>query len=387
MIKISKREDCCGCTACSCICGHNAIKMVADDLGFFYPLVNRNLCVECKLCEHICEFHQNYQLFNHLDVPIATVARINNEKDLLKSQSGGLFYSISKSVISQRGIVYGVGFNDKFKAIHKRVDTLDGLDELRGSKYVQSDLKDTFLKVKQDLREGKVVLFSGTACQTAGLNSFVGRKLRENLILVDIICHGVPSPFVWRDYLYYIQNKIGKKIYKVVFRDKKHYGWHSCKESFFHEDGFDSFDTYAYLFYQNIMLRPSCRVCYYANLNRPSDITIGDAWRGEQNNLPVNYDDNKGHSIVLCNTPKGKEIYDSLNDLEKFTVDINDYLQLNLKEPTKFNDNFAIFEEEYINKGFSYILKKYGNVGWRYRMKGKIHAIKYYYRIFANKLR
>ena len=123
------------------------------------------------------------------------------------------------------------------------------------------------LKVKQDLREGKVVLFSGTACQTAGLNSFVGRKFRENLILVDIICHGVPSPFIWRDYLHYIQNKIGKKIYKVVFRDKKHYGWHSCKESFFHEDGFDSFDTYAYLFYQNIMLRPSCRVCYYANLN------------------------------------------------------------------------------------------------------------------------
>ena len=150
----------------------------------------------------------------------------------MKSCSGAAFVAISDYVLDQGGVVYGAGYKDHFRVTHKRATTKEGRDEFRGSKYVQSDLAGVFRMVKQDLKNGLTVLFSGTPCQTSGLNSYVGKKLRANLVLIDIVCHGVPGPYIWRDYLAYLEKKQGDTITVVNFRDKERFGWAAHKETF-----------------------------------------------------------------------------------------------------------------------------------------------------------
>lgn len=185
---------------------------------------------------------------------------------------------------------------------HKRATTKEERNEFKGSKYVQSDLDGIFRQVKEDLKQGNTVLFSGTPCQTAGLNSYIGNKLRENLVLVDIVCHGVPGPYMWRDYLDYLEKKQGSKICWVNFRDKQEYGWAAHKETFKFVKG-EGKMSFTYLFYQNIMFRHSCGKCHFANTQRPSDITIADFWGWEKTDPEFNKD-NKGVSLVLVNTEK-----------------------------------------------------------------------------------
>lgn len=232
MINIKNPADCCGCTACASICAHNAITMKPDVMGFLYPKVDKNKCTDCGLCEKVCAFHENYDKSLNLPLPVAYAARHKDMKEVETSRSGATFIAISDYIIENGGIVYGAGYTDHFRVIHKRAVTKEERNEFKGSKYVQSDLNGVFRQVKEDLRNGKIVLFSGTPCQTAGLHSFVGNKLRENLFLVDIICHGVPSPFIWRDYLIYLENKYGSKICYVNFRDKGMFGWKAHKETF-----------------------------------------------------------------------------------------------------------------------------------------------------------
>lgn len=232
MIKINNPSDCCGCTACASICAHDAISMEPDALGFLYPKVDASKCVECGLCEKVCQFNDNYDRSLNLKEPIAYAARHKDINEVMKSRSGAAFVAISDYVLEQGGVVYGAGYKDHFRVAHKRATTKEERDEFRGSKYVQSDLTGVFRLVKEDLKNGLTVLFSGTPCQTAGLNSYVGKKLRENLILVDIVCHGVPGPFLWRDYLAFIEKKQGGTISVVNFRDKELFGWKAHHESF-----------------------------------------------------------------------------------------------------------------------------------------------------------
>lgn len=232
MIKISDPKDCCGCTACASICAHDAITMEPDALGFLYPKVDESKCVDCGLCEKVCQFNDNYDRSLNLEQPIAYAARHKDIDEVMRSRSGAAFVAISDYILEQGGVVYGAGYKDHFRVAHKRATTKEERDEFRGSKYVQSDLTGVFLQVKEDLKNGLTVLFSGTPCQTAGLNSFIGKKLRENLILVDIVCHGVPGPFVWRDYVAYLEKKQGDEIVVVNFRDKELYGWKAHKESY-----------------------------------------------------------------------------------------------------------------------------------------------------------
>lgn len=370
MIKITDKKQCCGCTACVSICSHKAIYMENDILGFLYPKVDENKCVNCGLCEKVCAFNENYDKTLNLNKgPISYAVRHKDFSQIETSRSGAAFIALSDWVIENGGIVYGVCFSDHFRVIHKRATTKKERDDFKGSKYVQSDLGDIFLQVRDDLKKGLLVLFSGTPCQTAGLNSYIGKKLRENLILVDIVCHGVPSPYIWRDYITLIEEKYNTVIKKANFRDKSILGWAGHKESFYLKNNKNiSCDSFTYLFYEHIMFRESCEVCYYTNLIRPSDITLADFW-GWEKSVPHFNKDNKGCSLVFCNTNKGLNLFEKCKkDLICHIVKVEDCLQPNLMHPSTINKKRYLFEKEYAKYGFKYVLKKYSNISFKYKV-------------------
>lgn len=237
MIQIKDSSECCGCTACASICPHDAISMQPDKMGFLYPVVNERKCMDCGLCEEVCAFHAHYDTHLNLPHPEAYAARHKDMCEVETSRSGAVFIAISDWILEQGGIVYGAGYTGHFRVVHKRATTKEERDEFKGSKYVQSDLGNIFRIVKQDLKDGRIVLFSGTPCQTAGLNAYIGRKLRENLYLVDIVCHGVPAPYLWRDFLVYLEKKQGDTICWVNFRDKQEFGWAAHRETFKYVNG------------------------------------------------------------------------------------------------------------------------------------------------------
>lgn len=371
MIQITNKADCCGCTACASVCAHHAISMEPDALGFLYPKVDTEKCTNCGLCEKVCAFNSNYDKSLNLAQPLAYAARHKDMKEVETSRSGAAFIAISDYVLDNGGVVYGAGYTDHFRVIHKRATTKQERDEFKGSKYVQSDLNHVFLQIKKDLKDGLTVLFSGTPCQTAGLNSFIGKKLREHLILVDIVCHGVPSPYIWKDYIAYLEKKHKDSICQVNFRDKQLYGWTAHHETFKFSNIMREKlipKSFTYLFYEHIMFRLSCGVCPYTNTRRPSDITIADFWGWEKTDPNINTDD-KGVSLILINTKKGSMIFDSIkSQMITIPAKLEDCLQPNLQHPSAIHPKRMQFEHDYQRKGFSYIMRKYGDIGWKYKV-------------------
>ena len=375
MIYIKNPADCCGCTACASVCAHDAIAMKPDALGFLYPEVDKDKCTDCGLCEKVCAFHDNYDKSLNIPKPDAYAARHKDMKEVESSRSGAAFIAISDYIIEKGGVVYGAGYADHFRVVHKRATTKKERDEFKGSKYVQSDLTGIFRQVKDDLKSGKTVLFSGTPCQTAGLHSYVGKKLRENLVLVDIVCHGVPSPYVWRDYLAYLEKKHGAEISHVNFRDKEMFGWKAHKETFNFFGGGKKM-TLTYAFYKHIMFRHSCGACKYTNLKRPSDITIADFWGWEKTDPDINADD-KGVSLVLCNTEKGRQLFEAVKErMHTIPAELANCLQPNLQHPTEIHPKRMDFEREYARKGFVCVMKRYGDIGWKYKVRAKLNRMK-----------
>lgn len=375
MIQIKDKADCCGCTACASICPKDAITMEPDTLEFKYPKVDLDKCIDCGLCEKVCAFNDNYDKSLNLKEPEIYAARHKDIHEIETSRSGAAFIAISDYILENGGIVYGVGYKDHFRVAHKRATTKEERNEFKGSKYVQSDLDGIFRQVKEDLKQGNTVLFSGTPCQTAGLNSYIGNKLRENLVLVDIVCHGVPGPYMWRDYLDYLEKKQGSKICWVNFRDKQEYGWAAHKETFKFVKG-EGKMSFTYLFYQNIMFRHSCGKCHFANTQRPSDITIADFWGWEKTDPEFNKD-NKGVSLVLVNTEKGCKLFEEASkDLDVIPAKLEDCMQPNLVKPSPINKKRDVFEHEYKKYGFTYIYYRYGNVGLIYKFRQLNNYIK-----------
>lgn len=360
MINITDKSTCCGCTACANICPHKAITMRPDSLGFKYPIVDLAKCTNCGLCEKVCAFNENYDKSLNLERPLIFGVKHKDIQQIKQSQSGAAFIPFSDYILENGGIVYGAGYSDDFTVIHKRATTKKERDEFRGSKYVQSDLTDIFKQIKTDLKNGKLVCFSGTPCQTAGLNSFVGRKLRNNLFLIDIVCHGVPAPNLWRDNLKYISNKYQSEITKVNFRDKKLFGWHSHIESYQLKDNKVTTDRiYTSIFYSHIALRDSCYQCHFTNITRPSDISIADFWGVEKYN-PDFANDNKGCSVIFINTNNGLSLFEKIKSQFDILTDIKNYSQPNLEHPSKPHHKRNQFIKDYESYGFRYILKKYG---------------------------
>ena len=383
MISITDKRNCCGCTACSSICPHDAITMTPDAMGFLYPSVNLSKCTDCHLCEKVCAFNDHYDTSLNLPEPLFYGARHKDIHEVERSRSGAAFVAISDWILNQGGVVYGAGYTDHFRVVHKRATTKEERDGFRGSKYVQSDMRGIFSHVKEDLKKGLVVMFSGTPCQTAGLNSFIGKKLRDKLYLVDIVCHGVPSPYIWRDYLSYLEKKHKANITEVNFRNKQKYGWAAHCETYKFDKKEISSNIFTYLFYRHIMFRPSCGACHYTNTTRPSDITLADFWGWEKTDTNINRDD-KGLSLIIVNSEKGRVLFSCLqNTMVTIPTKIENFLQPNLCQPSHIDHKAGNFVKEYEQNGFEYILHKYGNIGWRYY----IHKIvnKVFHILFKNK--
>lgn len=362
MTQVTERTLCCGCTACENVCPKKAILMKPDALGFLYPKIDQEKCVDCGLCVRTCDFalRAKNPLVQNNDAKIYAV-RHKDMDEVSTSQSGAATVALADWIFERNGVVYGCGYGEHFHVMHKRAVTKEEANEFKGSKYVQSDMGRCFAMAAEDLKRGLWVLFTGTGCQVAGFLSFIRiKKIDESRLLTcDLICHGVPSPRLWEDYLNYVENKkLGKPVVKVDFRDKTHYGWKSHKESFY--TTYTTYTTYTYIFYDHVAFRHSCGVCPYASTRRLSDFTVCDFW-GYEKAVPEMGADDKGLSLMFVSTEKAENVFSDINEnLHHKRVNVNDCLQHNMLRPSVINMNREQFERDYESRGFEYVMRKYG---------------------------
>ena len=286
---------------------------------------------------------------------------IVKQKDLnsrMLSRSGGIFAAISDQVLAQGGVIYGAGMDKNFNVVHKRAVNATERDELRGSKYVQSDMHNAYRLACEDLKAGRLVLFTGTPCQVDGIKALCPKGCEEHLICMDIVCHGVPSPRVWNDYKAYVERKYHGKIEKIDFRNKERFGWSDHWETVTINGKEHDSQVYMKMFYEHTFLREACYVCPYKNLQRLSDISIADAWGVETAN--PEFDDNRGVSLVLINTLKGEKWFlDSLQGCDFEECALEKYMQEPLKRPFKKPDNTENVWKEYNEVSFGKFVKNH----------------------------
>lgn len=359
---VKKKEDCCGCRTCEKVCPKEAITMEEDACGFLYPVIDESKCVNCGLCLKRCAFQKGYKKRKKYKQSYAYGARHRKEMVYEKSRSGGVFVAMSTWIMEREGVVYGAGYDEElgyFKVKHKRATTKRSRNEFCGSKYVQSDLADTFPQVKEDLEAGKLVLFSGTGCQIGALYSYLNNKKYKNLFTIDIVCHGVPSPAIWRDYLHMREEEYNRKIKGVNFRNKEKFGWKEHRETIVVGKREIDSRVYTNLFYKELISRPSCYQCIYANQNRVGDITIADFW-GHEDAVPGKWEDDKGVSLVLVNNPHGMELWESMRKrLDWVECTGYPFRHKNLASPTEKSERYDEFWKDYVENGFDYCVLKY----------------------------
>ena len=302
MIRISDKAQCCGCTACMNICPVQCIVMRRDREGFDYPVANPDLCISCGRCEDVCPMLHKADSAG----PLKTLAARDAEF-VGGSSSGGVFPVLAGKIIDEGGLVYGAVMNPDLTVSHTDAGDMQGIERMRGSKYVQSELYASFEEVKYELGEGRKVMFTGTPCQIAGLKSYIGRD-DANLLLVDCACHGVPGPGLWEKYVKALSEKYGMAIKDIRFRGKDK----SWRRYDFVVNGAERSivtphqkDPYMLLFLQDMTLRPSCYRCPFRQGGSGSDLTMADLWNVAE--TAPEMDDDKGVSLIVVNTVKGKE--------------------------------------------------------------------------------
>lgn len=363
IVLFDEKSECCGCTACYAKCPQHAIEMKVDEKGFLYPEIDTSKCIECQICKTVCDFkNKNVKNENRIKQEVWALKHKDSEV-LKKSSSGGAFTAISDLILKNKGRVAGVILNENLLAQHLIVDNATQRNDMCGSKYMQSELRNVYCEVKTSLENNIPVLFTGTPCQVAGLKLFLGNVDISNLYTCDFICHGVVSPLLFREYIKFIEKKSHKKVANHIFRSKIH-GWGHTEGNIF-IDGtkdFDSFESQLHktVFYADLGERPSCYFCKYTSIERCSDITLGDYW-GIKETMPEFYS-NEGVSVILVNTNKGKKIINGLSDeVELRKAQIKDVVgkQPQLEHPVHNNPEKEKFWNCLTKKGYIKAVKKY----------------------------
>ena len=355
MDEVCAREKCTACCACVAICSYSAIAMKEDECGFGYPFIDSSKCVDCGACRKVCP---NNTLPVYNTVKNVFIAYASSHEEQQTSASGGLASVLARRVIRQGGVVYGCSGQDCHFVRHIRIDREERLEEIKGSKYVQSYIGLLFQSVKQDLSDGKRVLFVGTPCLVAGLKGFL-KKEHAKLLTVDLVCHGVPSQRILNSAFdsypqidsecvvrFREKKKSGKVKYGLFVYTKEHY-----------RIVYEKFPKNLYItgFLQGLYYRKSCYICQFACRERVADITLGDYW-DKHNQYPKMKKESQGLSMVLVNTEKGASLFDECRCLMKTDKgDLENVVQANgqLSQPMRKHVNCDLFKELYVQKGFA----------------------------------
>ena len=356
------KNNCTGCRMCEQICPVKAIEMIENKEGFIEPRVNEDKCINCGLCFKRCP-QLNDVKNNRLDEIKVYAAKNKNVKQQKESYSGGIFSILANYVLENKGIVYGCAFNSNLVAEHIAIKSKEELYKLRGSKYIQSNTQNTFSEARNDLNNDKLVLYSGTPCQIAGLKAFLDKDY-DNLITVDLVCHGVPSPKLWKKQLEELERKSRKKIKKIKFRDKDSHNWEDYGFSIVWEDNKNKYipsgySPYIKSFLEGKICRECCYQCKYSKEERVGDITVADYW-GIEKEYPDFYDKN-GVSAVIINTKRGELIFEKINCKISYmntTLDNVKKYNTNLRNPTIRPTDRADVYKNIENKNFRKYIKE-----------------------------
>lgn len=375
-------EKCCGCSACANICPQKAVSMQIDEEGFYYPIIDFQKCIRCNLCESVCLACDDRNSEKKGRIPIAYAAKANNDEIRKNSSSGGVFSVLAELVLSENGIVYGVSMSDDFsQAHHIRINEIEQLNKIRGSKYLYSLNELVFIDVRNDLENGKKVLFSGTPCQVSGLHHFLNKEY-ENLLCVDVVCHGIPSYIIWEKYLSYNKRKMRKSISAVSFRSKKE-SWKSFgqrtnvgEKSVYYSKNEDIFLR---LFLSDHCLRFSCYSCPVKEKDAYlSDLTLGDFWSIDR--VEKNFNDGRGVSLIISRSNKGDAILErAKSSLCLITENYNDSIRGNsiVEQTINPNERDMFFAD--LNKlTIKSVANKYAPVSVKERIKSILRRYNFY---------
>lgn len=386
LLEILKIDNkCTGCGACASICPVEAITMSYDTEGFYYPEVNFQLCTDCKLCEQKC-----HVLSSPIKQPTPSFTSYmcwTKDVKLRKaSSSGGMFSMLANTILNEGGVVFGARYNyEKERLEHDHTDNYD-LSEFRKSKYIESYTGHTFAIVKQFLKDGRMVLFCGTPCQIMGLKAYIGQKYKEKLLLVDFICHGVPSNLHFTEYKHMVEAKVKSKIISFDFRPKNDKrGWHASniQLDFINEKRLDELypeNLYYTAFQKNTLLRKPCYSCEYCNYHA-SDITIADFWGILRYKPEV--DDDKGISLAIMNSTKGAIFFDKLESLmerEELPINAVEYAY-EKRDADSYNINYRnVIAKEVIDKGYIATMKRlYSKKIKYYKIRKNLSRVKRFF--------
>ncbi len=402
MIRISDRGLCCGCGACVAVCPRGALRLGRDAMGFEYPEVSPELCTDCGRCEKVCgfsaaveasertpdvaagkAFEGGAEVFSGsggevcaevfsgsgaaspggLHRPLRSLAaRHKDLSEIMRSRSGAAFPALTEALLQRGGTVFGAELSPSCRSVeHRAAHSPADRDRFRGSKYIQSSTAQAFAQLRGELSEGREAIFSGTPCQCHALLLFLPAALRQNLTLIDFVCHGVASPAFWDRYLDYIGK--GKTVVKADFRDKGRFGWKAHRESFILSDGtLKTSRSFTDIYYKHLMMRPSCLRCPFCSTFRCSDITLADFWGWEKSDASLNPDD-RGCSLLLVNSPKGMKLLDAASPLLDIKeVNLDDCLQRPLRERLVPGAECGAFERDFCSGvAMRKLLRRYGD--------------------------
>lgn len=362
-IQLATPDICTGCAACANVCPRGCIAMVEDREGFLQPKIDSKVCIGCHKCEKTCPIINQNRDINTCSVIESYAFRVTDEEILFNSSSGGAFFAIASEVIKNHGAVVGVVYNDQLEVVHSVARDMQGVKKMMGSKYVQSKISDIYYEIKTLLESDVQVLFTGTPCQVDGLMHYLHHDY-SNLLTVDLVCDGVPSPLIFHDYIQFAQKSLGAQVQTIKMRNKKYVGW-GCpdnnvivtnKEHFVMRD--PRIAPWNLLYFKTLFVRPSCHSCKYCNVNRVGDFTIADYWDFDHKHDEVY--SKKGTSLVFVNTEKAKCFFDTLKKANfAFEISWRDMLQERLVSAKAASPNRGFFWNDYHERGFEYCYMKY----------------------------